>query len=174
MNKIKLQLLVLAGMLMLGGCATTCETNPALQTTSERIFCGHKDDEVLAELRAKLSELDQRATKIEQQIEEYNATLFLVGKKRDSLQLNEDELAQLNQEIESLKGATQELEALNQQAQSQIVSKKQQSQDSEMTALALQTEVTQLEGEVVAVEKQVDSVNNAFKRSLAMSLLRDN
>lgn len=174
MIRVKIHFLALCGMLMLGGCATTCETDPALQTTSERIFCGHKDDDVLADLQKKLNELDQRALKIEQQIEEYNATLFLVGKKRDSLQLNEDQLAQLNQEIASLKDATRDLETLNQQTQSQIGMKKQQSQDSEIAATVLQTEVTILEGEVNAVESQVDSVNDAFKRSLAMSLLRDN
>lgn len=173
MNKVKIILFSIGAILVVSGCTSTCETNPALQSTSERILCGHKDAKVLGNLRAKLNELDQRSTKIQQQIEEYNVTLFMVAKKRDSLELKEDELEQLNREVALLKQSTKDLEMLNTQTQAQIDAKKKLAEDSSLTQEALKSEVSQLEGDIEVVESQVDSVNNAFKRSLAMSLLSD-
>lgn len=160
------RLMAIGVIVFLSGCAT-CSTDPSQQSTACRIFAN--DEEVLSDMRNTLQALQQRALGIEQKLEEFNAQLFLINRKKASLELSENELKTLNDEIASLEQATADLESLNQQnkASIDVNGRKLASKDAE--ASELKAAVDSLQKSTASLEQQVKLVGDNFRKSLAMS-----
>lgn len=162
MNTNKLLIICICSLLF-AGCTST--NDPAKRTTFD-IFTDPitgKGAKALAQMEAKLNELDAQAESIGMDILFYQAELDGIKKDLAKLEIPTKELEAINAEIARLENEASTLDDRNRQNKEMVSQRKDDISKSDVEAKQLEGEIDTLNKRVETVDKQADIVRNGIK-----------